>query len=91
MRHLLICLLLSLTAVGGCVTMSETTKEIAATVIYTADTLQDRHIKTIEAFIKSLEAAKADTDSLLKTIREDKDNLGDGPKKLDSMISSGSV
>jgi len=59
---------------SGCITTSQTTKDIASTIIDTAKNLHNRHNETIDAYIKSLEAAKGDTKSLLISIKSDRDN-----------------
>lgn len=75
MKLLTLTLLLTLSLLPGCMTTSDTSKELAGTVINATQTLQQRHIETIDAYIKSIEAAKADTASLLHIIRRDKDSL----------------
>ncbi len=59
----------------GCASTSEESKEIAKTVIDTANTLNTRHLQTIDAYIASLEAAKDDMNVLLSAIRTDRSQI----------------
>lgn len=74
MKSTLLILLIVVGSISGCINTSQTTKEIASTVIDTAENLHNRHNETIDAYIKSLEAAKGDTKSLLTSIKSDRDN-----------------
>lgn len=71
MKPLLICLVACTLAISGCLTTSQTTKDVAGTVIDAAGIMHQQHINTIDAYIKSLEAARDDTNTLFNVIKND--------------------
>ncbi|MBE0369051.1 hypothetical protein [Pseudoalteromonas aurantia] len=81
---LLVFMLIAL-CLNGCMNTSQTTQEVASTVIDTAESLHIRHIQTIDAYIKSLEAAKSDTERLLNAIQGDRKKIVKLKKQIMSM------